>query len=48
MSGYFKGIKLCGKVKKVDCFPDIRVQVVDSFPDNQFIKSFYYLFVLTL
>ena len=32
-SGYFKGIKLCGKVEKVTSFPDIKVQVVDSFPD---------------
>lgn len=31
--GYFKGIKLCGKVKVVDSFPDIKVQVVNSFPD---------------
>ena len=32
-SGYFNGIKLCGKVQVVDCFADIKVQVVDCFPD---------------
>ena len=31
--GYYKGIKLCGKVKVVEHFPDIKVKVVDSFPD---------------
>ena len=31
--GYFKGIRLAGKVKIVDSFPDIKVKVVDSFPD---------------
>ena len=31
--GYYKGIKLCGKVKVVEHFADIKVQVVDSFPD---------------
>ena len=31
--GYYKGIKLCGKVKIVDCFPDIKVKAVDAFPD---------------
>ena len=31
--GYFKNIRLAGKVRVVDSFPDIRVQVVDSFPD---------------
>ncbi len=31
--GYFKGIKLCGKVKVVSAFPDIKVQVVNAFPD---------------
>ena len=31
--GYYKGIKLCGKVKVVDHFPDIKVKIVDSFPD---------------
>ena len=31
--GYYKGIKLCGKVKIVEHFADIKVQVVDSFPD---------------
>jgi len=32
-NGYFRGIKLCGKVQVVDSFPDFKVQVVDSFPD---------------
>ena len=31
--GYYKGVKLCGKVKVVEHFADIKVQVVDSFPD---------------
>ena len=31
--GYYKGIKLCGKVKVVDAFPDIKVQIVNAFPD---------------
>ena len=31
--GYFRGIKLCGRVKVVTSFPDIKVQVVNSFPD---------------
>jgi hypothetical protein len=31
--GYFKGIRLAGKVKVVNSFPDIKVQVVNSFPD---------------
>ena len=31
--GYYKGIKLCGKVKVVKSFADIKVQVVYSFPD---------------
>ena len=31
--GYFKGIRLAGKVKVVSSFPDIKVQVVHSFPD---------------
>jgi hypothetical protein len=29
----FRGIKLAGKVKIVDSFPDIRVKAVSSFPD---------------
>ena len=29
----YKGIKLAGKVKVVDSFPDIRVKAVTSFPD---------------
>lgn len=31
--GFYKGIKLCGKVKVVENFADIKVQVVNSFPD---------------
>lgn len=31
--GYFKGIRLCGKVKVVEHFADIKVKVVSSFPD---------------
>ncbi|WP_296956313.1 hypothetical protein [uncultured Dialister sp.] len=31
--GYFKNIRLAGKVKIVDSFPDIKVRVVTSFPD---------------
>ena len=31
--GYFKGIRLAGKVKVVKSFPNIKVQVVKSFPD---------------
>ena len=31
--GYYKGIKLCGKVKVVEYNGDIKVQVVNSFPD---------------
>jgi|GEM_PF-189114 len=44
-AGYYKGIKLCGKVrvvnygadikvKIVNSFPDLRVKVVESFPDD--------------
>ena len=28
----FNGIALCGEVEIVDSFPDIKVQMVDSFP----------------
>lgn len=31
--GYYKGIRLCGRVKVVQHFGDIRVKVVDHFPD---------------
>ncbi len=31
--GYFKNIRLAGRVKVVDHFGDIKVQVVHSFPD---------------
>ncbi len=30
--GYCKGIKLCGKVKVVERFADLKVKVVDHFP----------------
>ena len=30
--GYYKGIRLAGKVKVVDAFPDIKIQYVNSFP----------------
>src|SRR6187455_2571040 len=29
-----KGKRLFGKFKKVDAFPDLKVQVVDAFPDK--------------
>ena len=40
--GYYKGIRLAGKVKVVDAFPDIKVQIVNSFPDLkvQVVESF--------
>lgn len=31
--GYYKGIRLCGRVKVVSNFADIKVKIVDSFPD---------------
>ncbi|EIJ43749.1 hypothetical protein BegalDRAFT_2921 [Beggiatoa alba B18LD] len=38
----YAGITLHGKVKKVDSFPDIKIQVVTSFPDLrvQVVQSF--------
>ena len=41
-NGYYKGIRLAGKVKVVNSFPDIKVQKVTSFPDIrvQLVKSF--------
>ena len=30
--GYYKGIRLAGKVQVVEAFPDIKVQVVNAFP----------------
>jgi len=38
----FKGIKLQGKVKFVNSFPDIKIQYVTSFPDIKvkFVTSF--------
>ncbi len=38
VDGYFKGIKLCGKVRVVNSFADIKVQVVDAFPDLKVMK----------
>ena len=42
--GYYNGIRLCGKVKVVNSFPDIKVKKVSSFPDKigewQFVDSF--------
>ena len=37
-----KGKRLYGKFKKVDSFPDLKVQIVDSFPDLkvQMVDSF--------
>ena len=32
--GYYKGIKLCGKVRVVEHFADIKVKAVDAFPDD--------------
>ena len=44
-AGYYKNIKLCGKVKIVDSFPDIKVKVVDSFPDLKVkvVQSFQFV-----
>ena len=41
-SCYYKGIKLCGIVKFVTSFPDIKIQYVESFPDIKvkFVTSF--------
>ncbi|BDD03295.1 hypothetical protein [Aureibacter tunicatorum] len=38
----WNGIKLYGKVKFVDSFPDIKIKYVDSFPDIKvkFVNSF--------
>lgn len=30
--GYYKGIKLCGRVKVVEHFADIKIKYVNSFP----------------
>ena len=40
-SFYFKGIKLCGKVERVNSFADIKVQVVDCFPDLKILNARY-------
>lgn len=31
--GYYKGIKLCGNVRVVNSYPDIKVRVVDCYAD---------------
>ena len=31
--GYFRGVRLCGRVQIVERFPDFKVKVVDHFPD---------------
>ena len=31
--GYYKGIRLAGRVRIVESFADVKVQVVNSFPD---------------
>ncbi len=38
----YKGIKLYGKVKFVESFPDIKIKYVESFPDIKvkFVESF--------
>lgn len=40
--GYFKGIRLWGKVRVVTSFADVKVQIVDAFPDLkvQRVKNF--------
>ena len=37
--GYYKGIKLAGKVKIVRNFGDIKIKVVNSFPDIRVMFS---------
>lgn len=32
-AGYYNGIRLAGRVRAVDSFPDIKVKIVRSFPD---------------
>ena len=32
--GYFKNIRLAGRVRVVSSFPDLKVKTVDSFPDD--------------
>ena len=43
-AGYYKGIRLAGKVRVVEHFPDIKVKVVNNFPDEigewQFVEHF--------
>ena len=42
--GYFKGIRLAGKVKVVKNFPDLKVKRVNNFPNKigewQFVDNF--------
>ena len=41
-SGYFKSVKFWGRVERMNLFPDIKVQVVDSFWDfNAKIVDFF-------
>ena len=41
-SGYFKSVKFWGRVERINLFPDIKVQVVDSFWDlNVKIVNFF-------
>ena len=32
--GYFKNIRLAGRVRVVDSFPDLKVKAVSAFPDD--------------
>ena len=32
--GYFKGIRLAGKVRVVEHFPDLKVKAVETFPND--------------
>ena len=42
--GYFRGKRLCGKVKVVTSFPDLKVKAVNSFADDpgewEFVENF--------
>ena len=42
--GYFKGVRLAGKVKVVKNFPDLKVKKVSNFPNKigewQFVENF--------
>lgn len=41
-AGYFKGIKLCGRVKVVEHNADIRVKIVESFADLRVKRVDYF------